>query len=403
MATTNFVDGVTLSAAAWANDIDTSAYAALTGVGGTANAITATGPANYTHAAGRFIRFLPASTNTGSTAIVITPSGGSALASRNIFWNGVACVGDEIRANIPCVLYDDGTQLNIVGNGFNAATLDTHPLVEGGTDRTKKVRFEVDGLTTATTRVITAPDSNITLPIMTQALTFAGPTAARTYSLPDASISILNSNYIHVISGPTAARTFTFPDADTTVAGTTTVQTLTNKIVSVVAGTGTGTGFVAGIINQDSASGSGSPADTNENDLKSYTVPANTLVTNGDILRFTCVYRCAANATTKRIRVKFGATTLIDSTAIALNGADVVIEGWIMRTGATSQSVHTRATQSADGQVWSTALGGAVGFAAPSETLSGAITFKTTVTLGAGAALNDVIQDAFIVEYLRKA
>lgn len=169
MATTIFTDGVTLSAASWANDVDTSAYAALTSVAGTANAITATGPANYTHASGRLIRFVPTNTNSAATAIVITPSGGAALASRNIFWNGVACVGDEIRANIPCVLFDDGTQLNIVGNGFPAPFLDTYAVVEGGTDRTKKIRFEVDGLTTATTRALTVLDADFTIGAATQA------------------------------------------------------------------------------------------------------------------------------------------------------------------------------------------------------------------------------------------
>lgn len=36
-------------------------------------------------------------------------------------------------------------------------------LVSGGTDGTKKVRLEVDGLTTATTRVVTVPDRDITI------------------------------------------------------------------------------------------------------------------------------------------------------------------------------------------------------------------------------------------------
>jgi hypothetical protein len=40
---------------------------------------------------------------------------------------------------------------------------DTRALVVGGTDATKKLRFEVDGITTATTRVITMPDKDVTL------------------------------------------------------------------------------------------------------------------------------------------------------------------------------------------------------------------------------------------------
>lgn len=44
-----------------------------------------------------------------------------------------------------------------------AAFLDTNPVVKGSADATKQVRFEVDGLTTATTRVLTVPDADLTL------------------------------------------------------------------------------------------------------------------------------------------------------------------------------------------------------------------------------------------------
>lgn len=44
-----------------------------------------------------------------------------------------------------------------------AAFFDTNPVVKGSVDATKQVRFEVDGLTTATTRVLTVPDADLTL------------------------------------------------------------------------------------------------------------------------------------------------------------------------------------------------------------------------------------------------
>ena len=50
-----------------------------------------------------------------------------------------------------------------VNTGDNAAFVDTNPVVKGSVDATKQIRFEVDGLTTATTRVITAPDADLTL------------------------------------------------------------------------------------------------------------------------------------------------------------------------------------------------------------------------------------------------
>lgn len=58
------------------------------------------------------------------------------------------------------VFFSDGT------NMYNAQCMpfiDTNYLVRGGTDPTKKLRFEVDGFTTGTTRVGTWPDRDITV------------------------------------------------------------------------------------------------------------------------------------------------------------------------------------------------------------------------------------------------
>lgn len=46
---------------------------------------------------------------------------------------------------------------------FTAPFADTTALVKGSADSTKQVRIEVDGLTTATTRVITMPDADVDL------------------------------------------------------------------------------------------------------------------------------------------------------------------------------------------------------------------------------------------------
>src|SRR3990167_1884233 len=121
MASTTFTDGVTLTAAAWFNDVDTVAYAALTSVAGT-NTITATGPANYALSSRVALILVPANTNTGATTLNVTPSGGSALTAKNVFWNGVACVGGELKAGIPYLVIYDGTQFNIVGGSTTAAS-----------------------------------------------------------------------------------------------------------------------------------------------------------------------------------------------------------------------------------------------------------------------------------------
>ena len=118
MATTDFTNGVTLSDAGWADDIDCAGYAMLTGVGGTANAITATGPATYSLSATRPpVWFIAASTNTAATTITITPSGGAALTTKNVFSGNAACVGGEIVAGGLYGLAYDGTQFQLVRGG----------------------------------------------------------------------------------------------------------------------------------------------------------------------------------------------------------------------------------------------------------------------------------------------
>jgi hypothetical protein len=114
MASTDFTNGSTLTDAEWFDDTDQLTYGVLTGVAGT-NTITATGPVSLTYGTKTRLWFTPANTNNGATTINITPSGGSALGAKNIFCGGAACVGGELRQNIPVLIIYDGTQFNIVG------------------------------------------------------------------------------------------------------------------------------------------------------------------------------------------------------------------------------------------------------------------------------------------------
>lgn len=79
--------------------------------------------------------------------------------------------------------------------------------IKDSIDPTKIAAFDLTGISTGTTRTLTLPDANIKVPIVTQFLTFSGPTSARTITLPD-------SNF-------TAART----DAGNTFTGTQTITT----------------------------------------------------------------------------------------------------------------------------------------------------------------------------------
>lgn len=65
------------------------------------------------------------------------------------------------------------------GSGVSLPVEDTTAIAYGSADATKQIRFEVDGLTTATTRVITVPDADFTLPGLSIAQTW---TANQTYA-----------------------------------------------------------------------------------------------------------------------------------------------------------------------------------------------------------------------------
>lgn len=120
MSSTNFVNGSTLSDAGWANDVDKAVYNRLTSVSGT-NTIVGTGPVSMTaYAVGQYSTFVPAATNTGPATMNITPSGASALGARDIFSNGVALGGGELKINVPVVLWDDGTRFHIISSGASA-------------------------------------------------------------------------------------------------------------------------------------------------------------------------------------------------------------------------------------------------------------------------------------------
>lgn len=155
---TAVADGTAVTHAATVGQVRSGAPVLLGSVAGTNTITAALTPALTAYAAGNKFILTPANTNTGATTVNVDSVG-----AKSIFWNGAACVGGELRQNIPALIEYDGTQFHIVGNGFNAPFLDTHAVVEGSADSTKKLRFEVDGLTTATTRVLTPLDADYTL------------------------------------------------------------------------------------------------------------------------------------------------------------------------------------------------------------------------------------------------
>ena len=121
-----------------------------------------------------------------------------------------------------------------------------------------------------------------------------------------------------------------------------------------------------------------------EDDLMSYSLPANALATNGAFVEVLAEFTMAANASSKTIIFYFGATS-VELTA-AGNNITVDALGRVIRTGATTQSMTVSSIYS---------NGGADTIrATPAETLSGAITMKFT---GGATTTDDIIQRSMIV------
>lgn len=127
-------------------------------VGGTADVITLTpSPAISSYVAGQTFRFLAAGTNTTNVTVNI-----SSLGAKAITKNGTtALTAGDIQSGEMVEITYDGTRFILGKIGHNQA--DNLFRVVGSSDATKRVAFEVDGLTTATTRTVTVPDKSGTM------------------------------------------------------------------------------------------------------------------------------------------------------------------------------------------------------------------------------------------------
>ena len=136
---------------------------------------------------------------------------------------------------------------------------------------------------------------------------------------------------------------------------------------------------------------------TGEDDLMSYTVPANLLVKNGDAIEFEATGTFATSVNNKQLRVRFGsgATTLLfDSGAQAITAAaDWVLHGTIIRTGAATQVGYA---------ILNTSSATLLAYADVETGLNHVLTGSATLKLTAEATSNnDVTQTSFIVRWVQ--
>lgn len=88
--------------------------------------------------------------------------------------NGTNCSAGEYARGVDA----SGNAENCTAVGAGLPATDTTSVVEGSGDNTKEIRFEVDGLTTGTVRVITPPDENFTMVGVATTQTLTGKTLA---------------------------------------------------------------------------------------------------------------------------------------------------------------------------------------------------------------------------------
>ena len=128
-----------------------------------------------------------------------------------------------------------------------------------------------------------------------------------------------------------------------------------------------------------------------ETTLYSTTIPANTLTPDKKRVRITSRGNFAANANAKRLRMKFGATTIYDSTLV-VSGGNWEVVGEVTRTTGAAQTSFAKGLVEAP-------LGTTVPLGlqrtTPAETLTNAVTVATTAQ---ATANNDIVHDGSYTE-----
>jgi hypothetical protein len=137
---------------------------------------------------------------------------------------------------------------------------------------------------------------------------------------------------------------------------------------------------------------SGTGADTTEDTLYTYSIPANTLATNGQSLRITCFGNVTNDANAKTVKLYFGATSY--SVSVTTSTANAWrAEFLVVRSGASATQIYQSAVQGA------TPIASAF-TADATDALNAAVVTKCTGT-NAAAVANDITGQGFIVEILQ--
>lgn len=144
------------------------------------------------------------------------------------------------------------------------------------------------------------------------------------------------------------------------------------------------TGYKREVLDVDAADAGN--VGTGEDVIYTYTLAAGKLAVNEQTLRIRAAIQFAINGNTKRIKVKFGSTNIVDPGAGAVSGT-AVIDCQIIRTGAATQKCNCSVT----------AISGMHAVLSDmTETLSGTVVIQIT---GEAVSNNDIIKESASVTY----
>lgn len=161
--------------------------------------------------------------------------------------------------------------------------------------------------------------------------------------------------------------------------------------VIVPAGNSTNTGKIGGTIDKQTTA-VGNPGTTSEGDLMTTSLGANALNVNQKGVEWKLSGKFAANGNDKKLKIKFGGTTLFDSGVITDNGTRWNAEVRIYRTGSNAQKIAI-VVMKGTAIVLNDVL-------TATETDSNAITLKATGQSPTTGAASDVTQEEQKIDFV---
>lgn len=176
--------------------------------------------------------------NAATNNITLTPNGTNTINGTSSF------VISNNKQKVIIVFYQGDWKLisNTIASGdvpitpssvdtlTNKSLVDSSNYFINNADNTKKIQFQLNGLTTATTRVVSFPDADLTIAgtVTTQTLSNKSLVDNSTFVISNADNSKKITFDVSAVTTATT-RTIAFPDSNTTILGTDSTQTVSNK------------------------------------------------------------------------------------------------------------------------------------------------------------------------------